>query len=173
MRLLAVALLALSACLPESVESVTLSPTTVELEALLVAADARWEAAGVEADRIVIAPVGSSDGAPVRLVPERAGTGQTVQMGEGRAFVGVRWMELDRLDLDLATHELGHALGIGGPGHYIQHLDADEPEACALPAAERPVMCAHVGAVLDAATLGLACDTGTCTHFTPEGGAGL
>lgn len=168
MRLLAVALLALSACLPESTDSVALSPTTVELEALLLAADARWEAAGVEADRIIIAPVGSSDGAPVRLVPERAPTSQTVQMGQGHAFVGVRWMELDRLDLDVATHELGHALGIGGPGHYIQHLDGAEPEACARPVAERPVMCAYVGAVLDEASLGLACDTGACTEYAPE-----
>jgi hypothetical protein len=160
-----VALLALSACLPDPVTSVVLTPETPELEALLLDADGRWEAAGVDPDRIRIAP----GGAPVRLVPERAPMSETSVIGRGSAFAGVRWVELDRLDLDVATHELGHVLGIGGPGQYVRHLDEREPEACALPPEARPLMCSHAGALLDASSLELACDAGDCARFAPEG----
>jgi hypothetical protein len=155
----AVAGLALSACLPESAQVVMLTPETPELAELLRAADARWESAGVDPDRIQIGP----GGAPVRLVPERAPVAETRTVGRGHVFAGVRWMELYSLDLDVATHELGHALHIGYPELDLMHL----PEAdCA--GEDRPLMCAHVGKAIGAADLDLACSVGACSHFTPE-----
>lgn len=162
-RFAALALVSLAACLPESVQSVTLSPATPELAAVLRAADARWEAAGVDPERIVVAPVGSVEGAPVTLVPELAPVSITRVLGKGGAFVGVEWMHLSSLELDIATHELGHALGIYGFGEHVTGPDcADESEA-------RPVMCAIVhDSVLSEADLDLACGAGACTGFAPE-----
>jgi hypothetical protein len=158
-RRLAPLALALVACMPESAEVVILTPETPELEALMLAADLRWEAAGVHPDRIQIGP----GGAPVRLVPERAPVAETRTVGRGHVFAGVRWVELYSLDLDVATHELGHALHIGMPELDIVHL----PEAdCA--GAERPLMCALVGHAISAPDLELACSVGDCLHFTPE-----
>lgn len=158
------ALVSLAACLPESVQSVTLSPATPELAAALAAADARWEAAGVDPDRIVIAPVGSTEGSPVTLNPELAPASITRVMGKGRAFAGVEFMMLSSLDHDIATHEMGHALGIYGidGGHATGPDCADDSEA-------RPVMCAYVHhTVLSDADLALACEAGACVGYSPE-----
>lgn len=160
----------LAACLPESVETVVLTPTSPEIEAVLLAADARWEAAGVAPERIQVREGGS----PVRLVPERCNpeTGrciaETRTVGRGTAFGGVRWMELYNLDVGIATHEMGHALGIK------YHPDGDpvaEPEgveACAPDAPGRPLMCSHVGAAIVSWDVSEACAAGACEHFTPE-----
>lgn len=159
-RLLSVAVLALApACMPESVQVVTLTPETPELEQLMRAADARWEAAGVDPDRIQIGP----GGAPVRLVPGRAPVAETRTVGRGHVFAGVRWMELYSLDLDVATHEIGHALHIGMPELDIVHIEGAECEG-----ADRAMMCAHVGNAIGAHDLELACTVGACTHFSPE-----
>lgn len=166
------ALLALAVgCMPESVETVVLTPTTPEIEQVLRAADARWEAAGVDPDRIQIA----EGGAPVRVVPERCGSiragvciAETRTHMQAFAFRGVRWMELYNLDVDVATHEMGHALGIQF------HLDEDPEEhpegveACAPDAAQRPLMCSHVGPKLTELDVGEACAAGACGGFTPE-----
>jgi len=159
-RRLAAVALALTACMPESVQVVVLTPETPELEQLLRAADARWEAAGIDADRIQIGP----GGAPVRLVPERAPVAETRTVGRGHVFAGVRWVELYSLDLDVATHELGHALHIGMPELDIVHIDDAECQGD-----DRPLMCAHVGHRITADDLELACSVGACSHFTPEG----
>jgi hypothetical protein len=158
------ALVSLAACLPESVQSVTLSPATPELAAALAAADARWEAAGVDPDRIIIAPVGSAEGSPVTLNPELAPASITRVLGKGRAFAGVEWMQLSSLDHDISTHEIGHALGIYG----IDGGHATGPD-CAAESAARPVMCSHVHhAVLSDADLALACEAGACVGYSPE-----
>lgn len=160
----ALAAFALAGCVPESVDVVTLTPSTPEVEQALRAADARWEAAGVAPERIQIGP----GGAPVRLVPERGITSQTNTVGHGRAFSGVTSMELNGLDPAMVMHEIGHALGIK------YHPDADpeaEPEgveACAPGAAHRPLMCSHIGQAIGAEDLAEACAAGECSHFTPE-----
>jgi hypothetical protein len=159
----AVSLLSLAACLPSSVESVTLTPESPEVEAVLRAADARWEAAGVAADRVQIGPGGS----PVRLVPSRGNTAQTSVRGQGSAYMGVRWVELQSLDLDLATHELGHVLGINVVAlDGADHIDAAE---CGAAQHARPLMCEVVGGTITATDLDLACSVGRCDWFTPEG----
>jgi hypothetical protein len=164
--------LALAAgCLPESVDVVVLTPTTPEVEQVLLAADARWEAAGVAPDRIQIAP----GGAPVRLVPERCGSilpgkcvAETRRVMRGHAFRGVRWMELYDLDVDVAAHEMGHALGIKF------HIDADVesyPDGvadCGSDGAHRPLMCSSAGPAIVASDLDAACSAGACERFTPE-----
>ncbi len=160
-RLFALAALVLAGCLPESVESVVLTPDSPEIEQALRAADARWEAAGVDPDRIQIGP----GGAPVHLVPERGITSQTNTTGHGRAFSGVTSMELNGLDLPMVTHEMGHALGIK---FHPDALDAQGVEEC-LPGAEgRPLMCSHVGHEITAGDLTEACAAGPCSGFSPE-----
>lgn len=159
------ALLALAgalACGTERVETVTLTPTTPAIADVLRAADARWEAAGVDPDRIRI----GEGGAPVRLVPDRAPIAETRIVKRGRAFAGVRWVELFDLDVDIATHELGHALGIEWATDHSRHLDEGD---CTAPHAERPLMCAVGGGTITAADLALACDVGACAGFEPEG----
>lgn len=165
-RLLALAPLA--ACLPESVETVTLTPTSPEIEAVLREADARWEAAGVGADRIQIGP----GGAPVRLVPERCGSvlpgacvAETRTIGKGTAFAGVRWMELYNLDVGAAAHEMGHAMGIKW---HPEDIDAQTAAACAVDAPNRPLMCAHMGASIGEWDVTEACVAGPCEGFSPE-----
>jgi hypothetical protein len=173
-RLLVVSLaLTLLACGPEAVETVVLSPDTVELEAVLREADARWEAAGVAADRIVIGP----GGAPVRVVPQEelrvsskskdVAVAVTRVTGAAGTYVGVRWMELSSLDLNAATHEMGHALGVNVVVLDMPHLDGPE---CDADAAHRPLMCEAVGDVITAQDLDMACSSTDCTHFTPEAG---
>jgi len=161
-RLLLLAL-CLSACLPESVEVVVLTPESPEIEFLLRAADERWEKAGVAPERIQIGP----GGARVRYVPERAGISETRVTWSAGVFRGVKWMELDVLNVDVATHELGHALGIGRGlvSHPIEH---EQPEACEPDATNRPLMCSRGGVGITERDLTLACDIGDCTHFTPE-----
>jgi hypothetical protein len=167
----ALALALATGCLPESVEVVVLTPESPEVEAVLRAADARWEAAGVAPDRIQIA----AGGAPVRLVPERCGSviigkcvAETRRVMRGRAYAGVRFMELYSLDVDVAAHEMGHALGI----HF--HIDQDaelHPDGiadCAPDAAHRPLMCSSNGPSIAAVDLGEACAAGACEGFTPE-----
>lgn len=157
-------LTALAACAPESVEVVVLTPETPELAALLHAADQRWEAAGVAPERIQIGP----GGAPVRLVPERAPVAVTRTRGQGSAYRGVRWMELYSLDVDVATHEVGHALGIDAVG-FVRH-SLDERDGCTA-ATMRPIMCSHSAPgvdVITSADLELACAAGDCAHFSPE-----
>lgn len=162
------ALLALAAgCLPEPIEVVVLTPTSPEIEQVLLAADARWEAAGVAPDRIQIGP----GGAPVRLVPERCDSvlpgkcvAQTKTTYRGTALSAVRWIELYSLDVAVATHEMGHALGI--QFHPDQYPDGGE--VCAPDAPNRPLMCSHVGTVIAQYELGEACAAGGCGHFTPE-----
>lgn len=152
-------------CLPQSVESVTLTPTSSEVEAALLAADARWEAAGVAPDRIVIGP----GGAPVRHAPERE-TSVTMTLGHDPAFgdevfTGVEWIELNSLSLDMVTHELGHALGVAEARFDETHVTGAE---CAADAPTRPVMCLHVGSAITEADLDLACEAGDCLYFNPE-----
>jgi len=147
--------------------SVVLTPETPELDALLREADARWEAAGVAAERIVIGP----GGAPVRLVPERAPAAETLTRGRGKEFAGVRWMELYNLDIAVAMHELGHALGI--KYHHDELVTAADVENGAEPppcgeVSTRATMCSHVGNLIRTEDLELACDAGACMHFTPE-----
>jgi hypothetical protein len=163
MRLAALALATLAACLPESVQSVTLSPATSDLAAVLHAADARWEAAGVAPDRLIVAPVGSAEGAPVRYTPERAPVSVTRVIGQGSAWAGVRWIELADLTLDTATHELGHALGIN-----LSVLDAEHVADCGDDQPARAVMCAHVGGAITDADLAMACEAGACVGYSPE-----
>lgn len=161
MRALAVALLALAACAPEAVESVTLTPTSPEIEDVLRAADARWEAAGVDPDRIVIA----EGGAPVRYTPEHAPVSETRIVKRGFSFAGVRFVDLAALDVDVATHELGHALGVDWATPESHHLVGAE---CDLPALERPTLCASAGSVITAEDLAAVCAVGACRWFTPE-----
>lgn len=155
------ALLALAACAQEPAESVTLTPDSPELEAVLRAADARWEAAGVDPDRVIVGEGGS----PVRLVPGRAPVAETRTVKRGADFAGVRWVELYSLDVDVATHELGHVLGIEWATPESKHLGGP---ACDAGQHERPTMCAVVGGTITAADLDLACAVGDCTHFSPE-----
>lgn len=152
---------ALAGCAPESVKTVVLSPATPEIEAVLQVADARWEAAGIDHDRIQIGP----DGALVTLVPERGDTSETRVFKQGHAFKGVRWMELNSLDAGMVMHEIGHALGID---FHPDALDAQGVADCAADASNRPLMCSHVGQAIAARDLTDACDSGDCTHFTPE-----
>lgn len=155
--------LLLSACGPDAVETVVLTPESPEIDTLLRAADARWEAAGVAADRLQI----GAGGAPVRYVPERAGISETRVSWRAGEFAGVRWMELDALHVDVATHELGHALGIGH-GFVSHPVEHESPEACEPDAVNRPLMCSHGGAVITEDDLSRACEGGDCTHFEPE-----
>jgi hypothetical protein len=168
MRWIAALVLAAAGCLPESVETVVLTPTSPEIEQVLLAADARWEAAGVDPDRIQI----GQGGAPVRLVPERCSgtvcTAETRTHKQGTAFRGVRWMELYSLDVGLAAHEIGHALGIDSHPDQDPEVHPEGVEACAPDAEGRPLMCSHVGAKLTESDLGDACAVGECPRFTPE-----
>jgi hypothetical protein len=153
----ACAALALLACSPEPVTSVVLTPTTPELAEVLRLADERWEAAGVSRDRIII----GESGAPVRFVPERAPISETRTTYRASDFMGVRWMELSSLDVDNATHELGHALGIGG---FISHpFDEADCEG-----SDRPLMCRIGGSHISEPDLEVACSVGDCAHFDPE-----
>lgn len=161
--------LALAACAPESVTSVTLSPTSPEIEAALRAADARWEAAGVDPDRIVIA----LGGAPVTVVPERCAGGKCVSETrthmQAFAFRGVRWIELANLDSAAVAHEVGHALGIEFHPDGDPAADPEGVELCAPGAADRPLMCSHAGAQITALDVSDACAAGPCVGFRPEG----
>jgi hypothetical protein len=152
------AALALAACAAEPV-SVVLTPTTPEIADLLTAADLRWEAAGVAPERIII----GEGGAPVRFVPGRPAS-ETRVIGRGHDFAGVRWMELGWLSVENATHEMGHALGIGRPELDVDHIEG--PECGDVP--DRPTMCPAAGAVITARDLELACSVGRCTGFEPE-----
>lgn len=163
--LLAVIALTLSACAPEAVR-VTLTPATAEIEAVLLEADARWEKAGVAADRITI----GEGGAPVTVkdlgwAEEGPVLGVTVGRKRGREFIGVRRMELAALDLPEVIHEMGHALGIAvGRVHPFEETGECDPEIT-----ERPNMCAiDAGALITEKDLTEACAVGACTHFTPE-----
>lgn len=158
---LALAALGLVGCLPENVETVVLTPTSPEIEQALRAADARWEAAGVDPDRIQIGP----GGAPVTLVPERGIASETRVTYAAEAFRGVKWIELNSIDPNMVTHEMGHALGIQFHPDDPGELGAEE---CAQGAEGRPLMCSHVGARIGAEDLGEACAAGACPHFTPE-----
>lgn len=164
-RLAALAILA-AACAPAPVESVTLTPTgdrAGEIAAALRAADARWEAAGVAPERILI----GGGGAPVRFAPTPEGyAGVTHLLFRDRVFAGVDSIDLSSADVDVVAHELGHALGIGWP-----MLDDDHApeEVCAhAPEPHRPVMCGRGGVAITAADLDMACGAGTCDHFSPE-----
>lgn len=169
--------IALSACAPEPIETVVLSPESPEVAEALRLADARWEAAGIAADRIVIEPGGS----PVRLVerehlhdvPAEA-TDVTRSIGRGGTYVGVRYMELTSLDLDRVTHEMGHAIGINvvalDVASHVDGPETDEEQAklCAADAPNRPLMCRAAGTVITTVDLGLACSVTDCVHFKPE-----
>lgn len=155
--LLVVAALAVG-CLPESTKSVTLTPATPEIADALRAADARWEAAGVDPDRIIV----GDGGASVTLAPERGPTSLTMQVYRAEAFVGVRRIELNKLDVGIVTHELGHAMGADDAEGA---LDVGECERT-LPT--RPVMCEHVGRTITADDLAQVCADGGCGAFNPE-----
>lgn len=169
MRLTAlIVLLTLAACASEGPVSVVLTPTTPELAAVLAEADARWEAAGVDPDRIVL----GSHGAPVRIVEDLGHVhvgatvlGKTVGYRSDRKFGGVRRMDLASLDIDNVVHELGHALGIG-VGFTPHPFDRDG--ACDPNAPNRPIMCAAGGTAITELDLAEACSIGECNHFTPE-----
>jgi hypothetical protein len=155
------ALTALACGGPQAVESVTLTPETPALEAVLREADRRWEAAGVAPERIVIGP----GGAPVRLVPERAPTAETRTRGRGGVYVGIRWMELHNLDVSMAMHEMGHAIGIGAASVVGHPIDDAE---CLPDAPSRPLMCPVGGTLITEIDLTLACEVAECVHFAPE-----
>ncbi len=134
---------------------------------VLRAADARWEAAGVDPARIVIGPGGS----PVTLVAD-LGTvakgrvlGVTATTGRSGELEAVRSMRLADMSLDNVTHEMGHALGIGAAS-FVSHPVAGEQ--CAAGAADRPVMCEVEGHTITAADLTEACAVGACVGFSPE-----
>ena len=154
---LALAALALTACGQDEVQ-VVLTPATPELAVLLLEADARWEAAGVGADRIII----GEGGAPVTLSDEQNSYTQIdTAFGE---MVGINWMRLGRLDPDHALHEMGHALGINDDAQEVNHLHG--PECDATP---RPVMCAKESRfIITEADLDLACNVGSCAAYEPE-----
>jgi hypothetical protein len=157
-------------CVPDGAVSVTLTPTTPELAAVLVEADRRWEAAGVAPDRIVL----GLHGAPVRVaalgsVDEGEVTGKTVGYRSEGEFGGVRRMDLASLDLANVMHELGHALGIGVGfvTHPFDHGTETVPE-CDLDAPSRPVMCEVGGDTITELDLTEACSVGACVGFAPE-----
>jgi hypothetical protein len=161
------AALVLIACGQEEVH-VTLTPATPELAALLLEAEARWEAAGVGADRITIgeggAPVSLGAGnAPIALPSDRDSYTRIAHSFGN--MTGIKWMHLSRLDPDHALHEMGHALGINDIAQEVDHL----PES-ACDVLPRPVMCANERGrfIITAADLDLACNVGSCTDYVPE-----
>ena len=146
-------------CLPNPTHSVTLTPATPEVETALLAADARWEAAGVDPNRIIIGP----GGAPVTFDPTMGPAAITTQIYEADVFVGVRRIELNMLTADVVAHEMGHAMGA---------LDAENMQdtgPCVRDAATRPVMCEHTGNAIVADDLAQVCSDGGCGAFKPEG----
>jgi hypothetical protein len=165
--LLTVIALALSACAPEGPVSVTLTPATAEIEAILLEADARWEKAGVDADRIVI----GDGGAPVNVkelgsVKQGHIGGLTVAYRSNRKFGGVRSMTLDALNLVVVMHEMGHAMGVGVG--FVTHPFEDTGD-CDPEVTDRHNMCAiNSGALITEKDLSEVCSVGICTHFTPE-----
>lgn len=163
---LALVALALSACASEET-SVVLTPTTPEIAAVLAEADARWEAAGVAPERIVL----GLHGAPVRVVDlgsVEAGPvmGKTVA-GWHDDHVRVRRMDLAVLTLPEVMHEMGHALGVGVG---FNHHPLDRAGECDTGTEARPVMCAvGAGALITELDLTEACSVGACVGFSPEG----
>lgn len=163
----------LSGCASDEL-SVVLTPTTPEIATVLVEADARWEAAGVAPDRIVI----GLHGAPVRVADlgsVEAGTvmGRTVvRKRQDSPSIRVRSMDLAGLTLPEVMHEMGHALGaaVGFNAHPGEHAEGEFPGACAEGVMPRPIMCAvGAGALITETDLTMVCEAGACMHFTPEG----
>jgi hypothetical protein len=77
-------------------------------------------------------------------------------------------MELYNLDVGVATHEMGHALGIDFHPDQDPEEHPEGVEACAPDAPSRPLMCSHVGPKLLDSDVSDACAVGACGGFTPE-----
>lgn len=154
---LAVALLS-AACLPlEPGDNVALKVSDPELREIVAAADQRWEAAGVSAERVKLQPAlaipvrwatSAESAAYCELPPPQAGCTQYVEDVPVRVWISSdqpseRW-------LDIVTHELGHLLGVLDHLSYENMMGED--------GAER----------ISAADLEVACSVGACDGFAPE-----
>ncbi len=154
------------ACGQESL-SVVLTAESPEVETVLREADARWEAAGVDPDRIIIGP----GGAPVTVtyIGETGDgniiLGETNTVGRGGEYTRTKWMKLSSLDLAGAMHEMGHALGIGAASVVSHPIDGSD---CEGGFDVRPLMCPHIGNHITEKDLTAACEAGPCKDFIPE-----
>lgn len=142
-----------------------LSPASSDIEAVLVEADARWEAAGVDPERVVIGP----GGAPVTLeyigeTSEGPIYGETITVGKAGKFTRVKSMRLANLNVENVMHEIGHALGIGAASVVSHPISGPECET-----ENRPLMCpVGRGPKITETDLSTACDKGVCVGFSPE-----
>ena len=152
--------------------SIALTPDSDTTSALVEAADARWEIAGVHPDAIRIVPL---DGVPVAWLPSGARMADACRLSEGSNVCGCValgggapkgvWLHRMCGSKNVVTHELGHLIA-GRRGH----LGAED--GCSRlddPVVRAPhLMCERVGKVITAADLELVCDAETCVAFVPE-----
>lgn len=154
-------------------DSVALTPSDHWAGALVEAADARWEAAGVHSDVIRIVPRG---GLPVGWQPVGTSMAEACRLPEAHNVCGCIAMKggsgpthiwLNRMcgNLNVVAHELGHLMA-----QRRSHLGAEhgcsQPDARVIRAPH--LMCGHVGEAITAADLELVCAAAICTGFEPE-----
>lgn len=175
MAALAIVVVTSGGCTPEFEwsGSIAITPDGDATYALVEAADARWEGAGVHPDAVRIVPL---DGVRVAWLPPGASMADVCRLRQGnnvcgcvtlRSGSGPTGIWLHRLcgNENVVTHELGHLIA-GRPGHLGARDGCSKLDD---PIVRSPhLMCERVGEAITMADLELVCDAATCVAFVPE-----